>query len=430
MGLLAFLACVAVDRRVDWETPADDALLAAAGDSLLGLSGGATEGRAPVEAVHALGSTLDVVLDARGIGSADGWTIESLDADICQVVQHNEEGSDPSFTLYFRAAGTTDLYVLDTDGMVVDWQGVEVRDPQAILVYAYESLTSGADVPVEAIHVLPGARATYAVGWADGNGEVMAGAGLVTVGALDGDVAVVSNAGLAPQGFDAFDVVVSEDARAGTETLTLSAGTTLTRDLPIVVHATGEVDGVALAVDVDTQVDEETGATRTAGVVRAEARVGEQPLAGVVFRWTDDGVEIGEGTWVEIAGKGPDDLHDITACYGEVCTTERVAGHIVSTWAPESAEDPLACACATGSATDMAGWMAPLLAGLALRRRRFARGRARGVAGTPPRLAPSGAQSGARGEDASAEGGAEPGSASAGLRPRRSPPSGGREGPA
>jgi hypothetical protein len=51
-----------------------------------------------------------------------------------------------------------------------------------------------------------------------------------------------------------------------------------------------------------------------------------------------------------------------------------------------------------------------------------------GVAGTPPRLAPPGASSGARGEDASAEGGAESGSASAGPRPRRSPPGGGREG--
>ena len=374
MGLLAILACVAVDRRVDWETPADDALLAAAGDVLLGEGGGTTEGRAPVEAVHALGSTLDVVLDARGIGSAEGWTIESLDADICQVVQHNEEGSDPSFTLYFRAAGTTDLYVRDSDGVVVDWQGIEVRDPQAILVYAYESLTSGADVPVEAIHVLPGARATYAVGWADVNGEVMAGAGLVTVGALDGDVSVVANAGLAPQGFDAFDVVVADDAGAGTETLALSAGNTLTRDLPVVVHARSEVDGVALAVDVDTLVDEESGATSTAGVVRGEARVGTQALAGVVFTWSDDGVEIGEGTWVEIGGKGPDDLHDITACYGDVCATERVAGHIVSTWAPESTDEPLACACATGTAGGMAGWLAPLLAGLALRRRRVSRG--------------------------------------------------------
>jgi hypothetical protein len=374
VGLLAILACVAVDRRVDWETPSDDALLAAAGDSLLGLSGGATAGRAPVEAVHALGSTLEVVLDARGIGSADGWTIESLDADICQVVQHNEEGSAPSFTLYFRAAGTTDLYVLDDDGVVVDWQGIEVRDPQAILVYAYESLTSGADVPVESIHVLPGTRATYAVGWAAADGALMAGAGLVTVGTLDGDVSVVANTELQPQGFDAFDVVVAADARAGTETLALSAGNTLTRDLPIVVHAAREVDGVALAVDVDTQVDEETGTTRTAGVVRGEARVGEQPLAGVVFTWTDDGVEVGEGTWVEIGGKGPDDLHDITACYGEVCATERVAGHILSTWAPESAEDALVpCACTTGRATDMAGWVAPLLAGLSLRRRRFAR---------------------------------------------------------
>lgn len=382
MGLLAILACVAVDRRVDWETPADDALLAAAGDSLLGLSGGATEGRAPVEAVHALGSTLDVVLDARGIGSADGWTIESLDADICQVVQHNEEGSEPSFRLYFRAAGTTDLYVRDSDGIVVDWQGIEVRDPQAILVYAYESLTSGAEAPVESIHVLPGARATYAVGWADANGEVMAGAGLVTVGALDGDVSVVANAGLAPQGFDAFDVVVADDAGAGTETLALSAGTVLARDLPVVVHARSEVDGVALAVDVDTLVDEESGATSTAGVVRGEARVGAQALAGVVFTWSDDGVEIGEGTWVEIGGKGPDDLHDITACYGEVCATERVAGHIVSTWAPESTDDPLACACATGTAGGMAGWLAPLVAGLALRRRRVARGVA--GAGTAP----------------------------------------------
>ncbi len=374
MGLLAFLACVAVDQRVDWETPSDDALLAAAGDSLLGLTGGATAGRAPVEAVHALGSTLEVVLDARGIGSADGWTIESLDADICQVVQHNEEGSAPSFTLYFRAVGTTDLYVLDDDGLVVDWQGIEVRDPQAILVYAYESLTSGADAPVESIHVLPGTRATYAVGWAAADGALMAGAGLVTVGALDGDVSVVANTELQPQGFDAFDVVVAADAPAGTETLALSAGNTLTRDLPIVVHATGEVDGVALAVDVDTQVDEETGATRTAGVVRGEARIGEQPLAGVVFTWTDDGVEVGEGTWVEIGGKGPDDLHDITACYGEVCATERVAGHILSTWAPEAAEEALVpCACTTGSATDMAGWVAPLLAGLSLRRRRIAR---------------------------------------------------------
>ncbi len=47
---------------------------------------------------------------------------------------------------------------------------------------------------------------------------------------------------------------------------------------------------------------------------------------------------------------------------------------------------------------------------------------------TPPRLAPSGALSGERGEDASAEGGAAPGAASTGPRPRRLPSNGGREG--
>ncbi|MEN9785433.1 MAG: hypothetical protein RLZZ299_697 [Pseudomonadota bacterium] len=54
-----------------------------------------------------------------------------------------------------------------------------------------------------------------------------------------------------------------------------------------------------------------------------------------------------------------------------------------------------------------------------------------GVAeGAPPRPAPPGASSGERGEDASAEGGAEPDSANTGPRPRRSPPGGGREGDA
>ena len=52
-----------------------------------------------------------------------------------------------------------------------------------------------------------------------------------------------------------------------------------------------------------------------------------------------------------------------------------------------------------------------------------------GVAeGTPPRLAPTGASSGERGEDASAGGGAAPGAASTGPRPRRSPSNGDREG--
>jgi hypothetical protein len=52
-----------------------------------------------------------------------------------------------------------------------------------------------------------------------------------------------------------------------------------------------------------------------------------------------------------------------------------------------------------------------------------------GVAeGTPPRLAASAASSGARGEDASAAGGAAPGAASTGPRPRRPPSKGDREG--
>ncbi len=52
-----------------------------------------------------------------------------------------------------------------------------------------------------------------------------------------------------------------------------------------------------------------------------------------------------------------------------------------------------------------------------------------GVAeGTPPRLAALAASSGERGEDASAEGGAAPGAASTGPRPRRSPSNGDREG--
>ncbi len=48
--------------------------------------------------------------------------------------------------------------------------------------------------------------------------------------------------------------------------------------------------------------------------------------------------------------------------------------------------------------------------------------------GTPPRLAAPAASSGERGEDASAEGGAAPGAASTGPRPRRAPSNGGREG--
>ena len=52
-----------------------------------------------------------------------------------------------------------------------------------------------------------------------------------------------------------------------------------------------------------------------------------------------------------------------------------------------------------------------------------------GVAeGTPPRLAASAASSGERGEDASAEGGAAPGAASTGPRPRRPSSKDGREG--
>ena len=47
---------------------------------------------------------------------------------------------------------------------------------------------------------------------------------------------------------------------------------------------------------------------------------------------------------------------------------------------------------------------------------------------TPPRLAPSGALSGERGEDAPAEGGAAPGAASTGPRPRRSASNADREG--
>lgn len=363
-ALLPLLAACGPADRVVWDDPA--ATTDAVADvtvALFTLGVAHDDDRALLDAFHAAGTSLELRVVDRSGGSVAGWTVDSLDPDICQVVTDTGDQLSDALpvTVYFRRAGSTDLFVKDASGAVLDWQPVEIRDPAEAEVFAYEALAVDVRAPLDAVHVLPGAAATLAAAWVSGEGNPLSGTGLLDATTADEGLSVAPSDALAAQSFEAFDLVISEDAPLGEATVALSSDGELVRDLPVHVHDPADVTGVRLDVAVDGGED---GAS---GNVRAVVLTDAAELVGVPVTWRDDGVEVGSGSWVVVQGD-PGESRTLEACYGEVCDAVDVPGHVVSIGSPVADEVPGSCGCATGGGG--AGAAAGLLAALLVFRRR------------------------------------------------------------
>lgn len=342
----------------EWDDAAEDDLVDAPG-VFLEVVGDDGAARA-VDLTHAVGTSLRAVVRSAAFEDVTGWTVDSLNADICQAVTEGYEDGGILVTLYFRASGATDLYVVDAAGAVVDWQPIEVRSPTDALLVPWDALSVGSEESLDALHVIAGTEATVAVSWATAEGGVMSGSGLLRASAEADGVSAVAVDTLADEGFEAFELGVDEAAPVGEGTLSLSAERVVVRDVPIVVHDPADIDAVALEGRM-------MPADASRGAVRAIVRAGDSEFVGVEVRWIDDGVDVGEGTWVEIEGDASGSFSELRACFGEICDTLVVPGHIVATHTAQPEEGP-SCGCATGAAG--AGPFGLLIAGLAGWRRR------------------------------------------------------------
>lgn len=337
----------------------------------LGLATGG-EDRAEVAATHAAGTELRMrLVDASG--GSDHLSLVSLSPTICSATEEGTDGEGWTYDLLFSTAGSTDLYVTDEDGAILDWQPIEIRDATAATIYAYDALTVGDVAPLDQLDVLPDAAATMALAWASSTGEALSGTGILDVSSdLDGVTTRPTDA-LESSAYESFDVLLASDAPAGSGTLSISAAGTAVRELPIVVHDPSEVSAVELQADIE----ESTGDTGYAadGTIRAHVSAGDVTLQGVGVVWKQDGEPYGQGTWVRVHGETANTSHTIEACFGDLCDEVVTGAEIESV--EDSVETPRAfqCGCATGgTGAAGAGWAAALGGiGVVLARRRRGR---------------------------------------------------------
>lgn len=372
--LLSLLAC-RPDRQVVWDAQGADDRSADAVTAAF-TPAGAESDRELLDVLHATGSWLHMTVYSRAGVDVAGWSVETLRPLTCEVVIDDVEASGTAMpvTLLFKEQGATELFVRDPKGEIIDWQPIEVRDPVDAAMYAWEALAVGVNEPLAQLDTLPGGRATIGVSWLSSTGDALAGSGLLVASDLADPVGARVSDVLASSGLEAVTLVVGDDAAVGSQELTLSAGETAVRTTSVVIHDPAEVSAITLDDNIsERESDDTAGSVLTSGSVRARVAAGETELVGVEVAWSVDGVVFGRGTAVWIEGAGSDDLHELQACYGEVCATSTVAGVIVDT-VDSTAPPPssVACGCATeGGSGGLAGWVAGIAGlGIVARRRR------------------------------------------------------------
>lgn len=364
MLLLSVLACGPADQVVwDSTTAADGLADVTVAMFTLGLA--QDEDSALLDVPNAAGTSLDLLIRDRGGRPVTGWTVDTLNPDVAQAVVPAGElvEDDLPVTVHFRGEGSTDLFVIDANGAVVDWQPIEVRQPRGAELFAYEALAVDVRAPLEQVDVLPGSLGTVAVSWVDLSGDPLVGTGLLDADTPDDALTVGNNDALEGRAFEAFDLAVADDAAPGDRTVALTANGEAVRDVTVRVHDTASVTAVRLDVAVDT---DDEGAS---GNVRAVVLADEVELFGVPVEWRDGGEAVGVGSWVQISGN-PGESRTLEACYGERCGTVDVPGHVVSVGSPLATAPLVDCGgCATSGGGPTAGALVALLAIFRRRRR-------------------------------------------------------------
>jgi hypothetical protein len=292
---------------------------------------------------HVAGGTLLMQAESRG-RDASGWRVEVLDPSIVTATileVHDDFAIDVE--LHFLTEGTTDLFVIDDDGAVLDVQSLRVRAPVAAELVPWEELQVAQAASVQAkplpegpIHTVHGADVDFALTWLDQADTRLMGGQLLTI---DGDIpAGVSTQVLFTGELDVLRMGVEPRTRLGTFTVELYAADILRATQDLFVHGADEVDAVQLEIAVGAGFEQE-------GAARAVVLAGDDALVGapVRFQW-EDRSEVGTVLLFHNDGSGAST--PVTACFEgpevDVCTESTVPG-IPTGVADRTADE--ACGC-------------------------------------------------------------------------------------
>jgi len=317
---------------------------------------------AVLRAVHPTGSALVIrAVPRQGQGSPKGWTADTEDRGVVEVVAQEASSSSLELQLVFPTEGSTDLVVVDRSGNVVDTERLEVRDAQSATVFSWEDLQRDLVLPLDTLHVVEETDATFVVQWSTSDGAEMSGGDILSV---EGPASLRAEAGF--DGANEILKLAPGPGSTGSYEVVLSAVDTEIRTLPVVVHPRREVDDVSLELG-QTRFTRVQGGYAS-GTVHAVVRAGGVIVSGaeVWFTWSDGA---GEGDTLDFsADEGP--ATTVEACFDDVCRTFPLPAGVVGVRDQEaSLSDGGTCGCGhTGGAPlGIAGVAA--LAGLRRRRR-------------------------------------------------------------
>jgi MYXO-CTERM domain-containing protein len=320
---------------------------------------------------HVAGGSLRInAAPARGSGSRD-WSATTLAPEIAEVVAVTPGKPGVTLDLQFHQAGTTDLFVFDSDGEVLAAQPIRVREPADLALMAWEDLTTRSSQPLaQPIHVVGGSAPNLAVSWRDAVGTPLLGGELVTVDDAAAPASVSVDAWFSGEA-DIIEIVAGPGAAPGRFDLGV-ASPTASFDLGIEVRARSEADRLEVAHQADAPQpgsDSEAEGPVT-GHTAVRVFAGDDRLVGAPVVWDWEGADdpMPEGTVLAWStdGGGPT---AVTACFEALCEAFEVEGVPTAVLNPQA---PTGCGCgSTGGSHGAAAVGLALL--IARRRRRAAR---------------------------------------------------------
>jgi MYXO-CTERM domain-containing protein len=326
------------------------------------LTGGREDLSGALDGPHVTGGSLRLVATRRR-DPPTAWTAETLEPEIAEVGSALATDDGIELELWFHRQGTTELFLLDGSGTVIDVQRLTVRDPVGLELLSWDDLAAGGGGPLpDPVHLVPGSRSTLAVSWVDSSGAALLGGGLVQIEGSSATPGVSVRHTFDGQA-DLLDLDIELTAPSGVFPVEISAPTaSLSRRIEI--HDRDKVDEVKL---VERTFDDDTAS----GTLIAEVYVGGDRMVGAPVLFTSPFDEAQEGTVVE--WRQEDSVPTpITACFDGVCDTLEIPGRIVSI--SDGFSEPPACGCRSTAGTSPA-WLLGLLglAGVAARGRRYSR---------------------------------------------------------
>jgi MYXO-CTERM domain-containing protein len=318
------------------------------------LQGGHEDLSGALDGPHVVGGTLRLVATRRQ-DPPTAWTAETLEPEIAEVGAALATADGLELELLFHQQGTTEMFLLDGSGTVIDVQRLSVRDPVGLELLSWDDLAAGGGGALpDPVHLVPGTRARLAVSWVDSSGEALLGGGLVEIEGSDATPGVTVQHTFDGQ-VDLLTLTVEDSAPSGLFPVEITAPTA-SSSRRIEIHDRSKVDRVEL---VERQFDEETAS----GTLIALVYVGDDRMVGAPVLLSSPFDEAQQGTVVEWREE-PGAPTPITACFENVCDTVEIPGRIHQI--SDGSSEPSSCGCRSGGGAG--AWLLALLA-LAIRGR-------------------------------------------------------------